>query len=63
VFTALQVVRLDKLRRQTPLTMSQPGSLEDLPDEEFPSMANVVQAMHGALEQEGLSGESKERAA
>lgn len=38
--------------------------VEDLEEEEFPSMANVVQAMHEALEEEGLTGESgKEKAA
>lgn len=38
--------------------------VEDLEEDEFPSMANVVQAMHSAVEEEGLSGEeSKERAA
>jgi hypothetical protein len=29
--------------------------IEDLEDEEFPSMANVVQAVSGALKEEGLS--------
>jgi hypothetical protein len=51
-------------RKGQPVNLRQ--IIEDLEDEEFPSMANVVQAVSSALKEEGLSGEegeSKERAA
>lgn len=34
--------------------------IEDLEDEEFPSMANVVEALSGALKEEGLSSTATE---
>jgi hypothetical protein len=34
--------------------------IQDLEDEEYPSMANVVQAVSGALKEEGLSSQSGE---
>ncbi|MBK9260064.1 MAG: DUF2795 domain-containing protein [Polyangiaceae bacterium] len=49
-------------RKGQPVSLKQ--LVDDLEEEEFPSMANVVQAMHEALEEEGLTGESgKEKAA
>jgi hypothetical protein len=49
-------------RKGQPVSLKQ--LIEDLEDEEFPSMANIVQSMHDALEEEGLTGESgKEKAA
>jgi hypothetical protein len=49
-------------RKGQPVSLRQ--LIEDCEEEEFPSMANIVQAMHGAVEEEGLSGEgSKEKAA
>ncbi|MDI1444987.1 DUF2795 domain-containing protein [Polyangium sp. 6x1] len=37
--------------------------IEDLEDEEFPSMANIVQAVSPALKEEGLSGSDKDEKA
>ena len=34
--------------------------VDDLEDEEFPSMANVISAVSGALKEEGLSGQAEE---
>jgi len=34
--------------------------IEDLDEDEFPSMANVVEAVSDALKEEGLSGQSEE---
>ena len=34
--------------------------LEDCEDEEFPSMSNVIQAVSGALQEEGLSSAARE---
>jgi hypothetical protein len=49
-------------RKGQPVSLRQ--LIEDLEDEEFPSMANIVQGMHDALEEEGLTGEGgKEKAA
>ncbi|MDC3956142.1 DUF2795 domain-containing protein [Polyangium jinanense] len=50
-------------RKGQPVSLRQ--IIEDLEDEEFPSMANVVQAVSGALKEEGLSGggEKEEKAA
>jgi len=41
-------------RKGQPVSLKQ--LIQDLEEEEFPSMANIVQAMHGAVEEEGLSG-------
>lgn len=49
-------------RKGQPVSLRQ--LVEDLEEDEFPSMANIVQAMHVAVEEEGLSGEgAKEKAA
>jgi hypothetical protein len=34
--------------------------IDDLDDEEFPSMANVISAVSGALKEEGLSSQAQE---
>jgi hypothetical protein len=45
-------------RKGQPVSLRQ--IIEDLDDEEFPSIAQVVQAVSDALKEEGLSGEAGE---
>lgn len=47
-------------RKGQPVSLRQ--IIEDLEDEKFPSMANVVQAVSGALKEEGLSGKDEKAA-
>lgn len=42
-------------RKGQPVSLRQ--LVDDLEEQEFPSMANVIQAMSDALKEEGLSGE------
>jgi len=45
-------------RKGQPVSLRQ--IIEDLDEDEFPSMAQVVEAVSGALKEEGLSGEAGE---